>query len=157
MTDPAELRVRADLAEPAFLAGIHAGRWRVIGLAFPRLDFAITATDPDGQTVEYCFYADLSGFPAVAPKVRIWDMVANVALPRERRPQGGSRVMITFQCWGDDTVYRPWDRNTGPHGDNAINKPHLAWRPDRKLTFIFEDLHGILNSNARAHRLRQAA
>jgi hypothetical protein len=46
---------------------------------------------------------------------------------------------------------------TGPHNNNAIDRPHLAWRPDRRLAFIFEDLHGILNSNARAHRIRAAA
>ena len=89
--------------------------------------------------------------------VRIWDIGADAPLPVISRPKGDRRVGITFQNWSDDTVYRPWERMTGPHGNNAITFPHLAWRPDRKLAFILEDLHGILNSNARAHRIRAAA
>ena len=157
MIDPAEARVRADLDDPGFAAGVAAGRWGVIDLAFPRLDFTVAATATDGSCCSYGFRAELSGFPAAAPKVRIWDFTADTPLPIERRPNGSRRVAITFQCWGDDTVYRPWDRQTGPHGNNADNFPHLAWRPDRRLLFIVEDLHGILNSNARAHRLRAAA
>lgn len=157
MPDPAEIRVGADLADPVFLAGMDAGRWRIINNAFPHIDFAISATEPDGRASEYCFRADLFGYPATPPMVRIWDTANNCPLPRERRPKGNNRVNITFQQWGDDTVYRPWDRMTGPHGNNAITKPQLAWRSDRKLAFIFEDLHGILNSNARAHRIRAAA
>jgi hypothetical protein len=63
-------------------------------------------------------------------------------------------MQTTFQQWDADTVYRPWDRMTGPHGNNASNFPHLAWHPERRLVFIFEDLHGILNSNARPQRIR---
>jgi hypothetical protein len=89
--------------------------------------------------------------------VRIWDLERNVPLAVERRPKGNQRISITFQQWGDDTVYRPWDRMTGSHNNNAVNLPHLAWRLDRRLLFIFEDLYGILNLNARAYRLRAAA
>jgi hypothetical protein len=157
MADPAEAHVQADFDDPGFLAGIAARRWRVIAFKFPRLDFAISATEPDGRQSEYCFFGELTGFPATNPTVRIWDMESDTPLAVERRPKGNQRVATTFQRWGDDTVYRPWDRRTGPHNNNAINLPHLAWRSDRRLAFIFEDLHGILNLNARAYRIRSAA
>lgn len=157
MVDPAEARVRADLDDPGFLAGIAQGRWRIYEFAFPRFDFVIAATETDGTPCEYGFRGDLTNFPATNPMVRIWDLQANGPLPVNLRPKGNQRVAITFQQWGDDTVYRPWDRMTGPHNNNAGNLPQLAWRPDRRLLFIFEDLHGILNLNARAHRLRAAA
>ena len=157
MLDPAEARVRADLEDPGFLAGVAQGRWRIHEFAFPRLDFVISATEMDGASSEYGFRGDLTNFPAANPMVRIWDLQANGPLPINLRPKGNQRVVITFQQWGDDTVYRPWDRMTGPHNSNAVNLPHLAWRLDRRLLFIVEDLHGILNLNARAHRLRAAA
>ena len=155
--DPSIARVVADLEESDFVSGVDAGRWRIISNEFPILDFAISATEPAGTAGEYGFRADLSNYPAQAPMVRIWDHERNVPLPRERRPKGGARVQITFQRWGSDTVYRPWDRMTGPHNNNAVSFPHLAWNPERRLIFIFEDLHGILNSNARAQNLRASA
>lgn len=157
ITDPSKLRVDADLLEGDFLSGVEASRWSIISYAYPILDFVISATETDGKRSKYGFRADLRNFPAHAPLVRIWDHTANGPLAVHLRPKGGSRVQITFQCWGDDTVYRPWERMTGPHNGNSARFPHLAWRPDRHLSFIFEDLHGILNSNARTHRLRAAA
>lgn len=156
--DPSAARVTADLLEGDFRAGLDAGHWRVIAFEFPTLDFAIAAgKNADGGLIEYGFRAELSSFPAQPPMVQIWDHTANALLAKEKRPQGNQRVNITFQNWGDETIYRPWDRKTGPHGDNAAKYPHLAWRPERHLSFIFRDLHGILNSNARAHRIRAVA
>jgi len=154
IADPSAARVEADLEEGDFLSGRDAGRWRIIATAFPILDFAISATEPGGMPSEYGFRAELSDYPAQAPMVRIWDHAANGPLAIDLRPKGGERVARTFQAWGSDTVYRPWDRMTGPHNNNAGTFPHLAWRPERRLAFIFEELHGILNSNARAQRLR---
>lgn len=155
--DPGAAQVAADLEEPNFQAGVAAGRWRIISFAFPILNFAISATELDGKTNEYGFQAELTNLPAQAPKVRIWDHALNAPLAVDKRPKGGPRLVKTFQYWGSDTVYRPWDRETGPHNNNAGVFPHLAWRSDRRLAFIFEDLHGILNSNARAQPLRASA
>lgn len=157
IADPSATRVAADLEEPAFLAGCRAGRWRIVANNFPILDFVVAATEPDGKVSEYGFRAELSNFPAQNPMVQIWDYEKNTTLLVERRPKGGPRVLKAFQQWGHDTVYRPWDRMTSPHDANTANLPHLAWRPDRHLLFIFEDLYDILHSNARAHRLRTAA
>ena len=157
ITAPSIARVEADLEHSDFLSGCDAGCWRIVSYEFPILDFAISATEPDGTASEYGFRADLSNYAGQAPMVQIWDHERNTPLPGDRRPKGGARVEKTFQCWGEDTVYRPWDRKTGPHCKNADTFPHLAWNPDRRLVFIFEDLHGILNSNARAQNLRTSA
>ncbi len=148
--DPSIARVAADLKEGDFVSGCDAGRWRIISQEFPILDFAISATEPDGTDSEYGFRAELSNYPGQAPMVRIWDHEQNAPLAVDRRPKGGARVRKSFQFWDSDTVYRPWDRMTGPHSNNTAMVPHLAWHPERRLVFIFEDLHGILNSNARA-------
>ena len=155
--DPSAIRVADELRGADFLAGVGKGRWRIVRHAFPLLDIAIAATEPDGTASEYAMRFELTNYPAQAPMVRIWDVRADGPLPRELRPQGNARVALAFQQWGDDTVYRPWDRRTGPHNSNAANLPHLAWRPDRDLMFMLEDLHGILNLNARALRHRRAA
>ena len=157
IADPSAARVDADLQEGDFLSGIYASRWRIISRAFPILDFAVAATDPDDGVTEYGFRAELSNFPAQAPWVRIWNHGASAPLADNLRPKGGPRLQITFQHWSSDTVYRPWERMTGPHNNNAGRYPHLAWRAERRLAFIFEDLHGILNSNARAHFIRASA
>lgn len=155
--DPSAIRVAEELGSADFLAGVEKRRWRIIRHAFPLLDIGITSTEPDGTLSEYVMRFELTNYPAQAPMVRIWDVDSDGPLPRERRPEGNSRVALAFQHWGDDTVYRPWDRQTGPHNSNAANLPHLSWRPDRDLKFVLEDLHGILNLNARALRHRRVA
>ena len=155
--EPAAQRVAAELLSKGFLGGVEMGRWRLVNQDFPILDIAISATEPDGTASEFVFRFELTNFPAQAPMVRIWDLEANAPLAKDGRPQGNDRVAKAFQYWGKDTVYRPWDRCTGPHNGNSVKLPHLAWRSDRDLMFIFEDLHGILNLNARSLRHRTAA
>jgi hypothetical protein len=157
IADPSAARVEADLQEPSFLNGLDTSCWRIISYAFPILNFAVSATETDGSHTEYGFRAELSNYPSQAPMVQIWDHAANTLLAADHRPKGGPRVAITFQNWTENTVYRPWDRKTGPHINNGRDVPHLAWRSDRTLSFILEDLHGILNSNARTCRVWAAA
>jgi hypothetical protein len=157
ISDPAAARVEEDLKEGNCVSGLQAGRWRIIAFTFPRLDFAVTATEPDGTVREYGFKADLTNFPATAPRVQIWNHATDTAVAQDQRPKGNPQVEKAFQWWQEDTVYRSWDRMTGPHNNNAANQPHLAWHPNRRLSFIFRDIHGILNLNARARRVRSAA
>lgn len=128
----------------------------MVAIEYPRLDFKIAAITPDGAATEYGFRADLTGYPAVAPEVRLWNLEDDRKPEGGERPDGGPRVKQTFKDWDKGTVYRPWDRHTGPHGANTANKPQLAWQSSRDLTFIFEDLHGILVSNGRKVAARQA-
>ena len=100
IVDPSIARVAADLEQGDFLSGCDAGRWRIVSYEFPILNFAISATEPDGAASEYGFRAELSNYAAQAPMVRIWDHERNEPLDGERRPKGGPRVEKTFQCWG---------------------------------------------------------
>lgn len=52
IADPSAARAAADLEEVGFLSGRDAGRWRIIAHAFPNLDFAISAIEPDGKASE---------------------------------------------------------------------------------------------------------
>jgi hypothetical protein len=157
ITDPAQIQVEDDLDDNDFRAGVAAGRWRVVKFEFPQMDFAVMGTETDGSRREYSFRAELSNYPSQAPMVRIWDLQKNAPLDVAQRPKGNPRIVNAFQCWASDTVYRPWERLTGPHNSNAGNLKHLAWRADRRLSFIFEDLHAVLNNNARARRIRLSA
>ena len=102
IADPSIARVDADLEQGDFLSGCDAGRWRIVFYEFPILDFAISATEPDGAASEYRIRGDLSNYAAQAPMVRD---LGPPPLPGDRRPKGGERFEKTFQCWGD-TVYR---------------------------------------------------
>lgn len=155
--DPAIARVTEDLLAPAFRAGEVAERWRVVARAFPVLLVEVAATEPDCRSSWYRFRVDVSGYPGKPPWVRIWDTTADQPLPLHLRPTGCHRVSVTFQNWANDTVYRPWERMAADHNNFRLVHPQLAWHPGRTLAFIFEDLHGILNLNARACGVRSAA
>jgi hypothetical protein len=153
----AEQAVAADLASARFLAGCKRGHWRRISFAFPVLVVTVAAVEPEGSSGEYWFQFELTGFPGAAPEVRIWDPKTNGPLEPGRRPRGSIRIAESFKQWGNGTVYRPWDRQGGVHNNWATNHPSLAWNPKRDLTFILEDLHGLLTSNAAANGNRQVA
>jgi len=154
---PAEHAVAVDLESARFRAGVYRGHWHLISSTFPILVVAVAAIEPDGNPRKYCFRFELTGFPSVAPEVRIWDQATGTLLAADQRPKGSTRVAEAFKPWGCDTVYRPWDRLAGAHGNWAINYPTLAWNPKRDLTFILEDLYGLLTSNAAARRIRVPA
>ena len=155
--NPSADAVAADLASPRFQAGVIRSQWRVVSIEFPILIVAVAAIEPDGTWSEYSFRFELTGFPGTAPEVRIWDCSANAPLPQARRPRGSPRVIEAFKAWGSDTVYRPWERLSGAHGEWTNKYPALAWHPGHDLTFILEDLHGLLTANALASSERLPA
>jgi hypothetical protein len=155
--DLVKATVGADLAAARFRVGVMRGYWRQVSYEFPVLILAVAAVEPNGDSSEYCFRFELTDFPGTAPEVKIWDCGGNAVLSKEKRPKGSDRVTKAFQVWGSDTVYRPWDRKTAGHNNLARDFPDLAWHPKRDLTFIFEDLHGLLTSNATARGNRPAA
>lgn len=148
--EAAQAAVAADLASARFLVGVLRKRWRQVLYDFPILIVAVSAIEPDGAASEYCFRFELSGFRGAAPEVRIWDLDTNSNLAAELRPKGSRRLAEALKSWGSDTVYRPWERHAGAHNNWAQSYPELAWNPRRDLTFILEDLHGLLTSNSLA-------
>lgn len=152
-----EKAVTVDLASARFRIGERRGHWHKVSYDFPVLIVAIAAIEPDGKSSEYSFRFELTGFPGIAPECKIWDAATNALLPNDKRPKGSHRVTEAFKSWGCESVYRPWDRHGGPHNNWISTHPDLAWHPKRDLTFILEDLHGLLTSNALAYSNRQAA
>jgi hypothetical protein len=128
-----------------------------VSYEFPILIVVIAGIEPDGKDSEYFFRFELTGFPGIAPESKIWDVATNTLLPTNKRPKGSHRVIEAFKSWGSESVYRPWDRHGGPHNNWTSTHPELAWHPKRDLTFILEDLHGLLISNSLAYSNRPAA
>lgn len=157
MDNPAVTAIKVDLSASRFQAGVVRGLWRLISLEFPVLMIGIAATEADGTASEYFFHFELSGYPGIAPEVFIWDIETSQVLPVARRPKGCPRVTQAFIDWGSHTVYRPWERHSGAHNDWARKYPDLAWHSKRDITFILEDLHGLLNSNSLSRSTRPAA
>ena len=156
--NPAKTAADADLASARFRAGVLRKHWRRVSFDFPVLIMAVTAVERDGTASEYFFHFELSGFPGIAPAVQIWDCATNKLLAVDRRPKGTKRVEEAFKNWEPhNTVYRPWERTSGAHNNWVQSHPDLAWHSKRDLTFILEDLHGILTSNAAARSSRPAA
>lgn len=149
--------IQANLVSPRFLAGVARGQWRVVNVDLPILIIAVASLERDGRDGSYDFRFETSGFPGQAPEVRIWDLQQSAVLAPSRRPSGSPRVAEAFKHWGDDTVYRPWDRRAGAHGNWPQLYPQLVWHPNRGLAFILEDLHGLLTSNGLAIAGRPAA
>ena len=146
----AQKTVDADLSSPRFQVGVARGRWRKIAYEFPILIMAVAAIEPDGNSSEFFFRFELTGFPGKPPEVHIWDFEANAVLAESKRPKGSNRVTQAFKSWGNNSVYRPWDRNGREHNNWAMTHPDLAWHPKRDLAFILEDLHALLVSNGTA-------
>ena len=148
----------ADLASVRFRAGVLRRCWRAVSFEFPILIVGVAAINSGCEISEYLFRFELTGFPTVAPEVIIWDIEAGAKLAADRRPKGSHRVVEAFKDWTvPHSVYRPWDRHGAAHNNWAHTHPDLAWCASRDLTFILEDLHGLLTSSAAAHNPGQAA
>jgi hypothetical protein len=123
-------------------------QWRAVRIQFPVLIVAVSSVQTDGKAGEFVFRFEVTGYPGVAPEVRIWDPDHDAALPADRRPKGSERTASAFKNWGQETVYRPWDRHAGAHSNWNQQHPDLAWNPSRDLAFILGDLHALLNLGA---------
>ena len=156
------MALAADLRSPCFRLGERRGLWRVIDNAFPVVLVGVAGYDAAGNPNEWTFRLELTGYPAAAPEARIWDIERNAVLAANLRPTGNRRLTEAFKHWGSDTVYRPWERSSGPHfmcggSPQPASISNLYWGPSKDLAFILEDMHEVLNSDACARRAGKAA
>ena len=158
--NPSLTALTADIQSSRYRLGEKRGLWRLIDNAFPVLIVGIVGHNVQGMAKEWAFRLELSGFPSTAPEARIWDIERNATVAPNLRPTGNRRVIEAFKAWQGDTVYRPWERSSGPHF-RTIGQPtgvtNLQWAPSKDLTFILEDIHELLNLDTRVDGLRQAA
>jgi hypothetical protein len=149
---PDERAVHAHLDSGAFLAGVAAGRWSVLEVAWPHVTIMISAAPREGAPPGYAIRFELTGYPTTAPTGCIWDIERNEPLAAGLRPKG-DEVGILFRVDGwaaaPNAMYAPWDRLALPGHDHWLtDAPHLAWHPGRTLTFILNELHRILHADA---------
>lgn len=142
--DPCKVRLLQDLQDPAVDAGIDAGLWRIVGLAWPTLTVAITVAG--GEELGMCL--DLQDYPAAAPAGRPWDLAAGALLPVNRWPVTGRSPEVFRQDWSPsngNAPYLPCDRiGLGTHPNWAAEQPERAWDRSRTIVFYLEELHRML-------------
>jgi hypothetical protein len=143
-----------DVGSARFRAGVLRGYWYTVSYSFPVLLMYVASVAVDGASGGYTFRFELTGFPSIAPEVRIWDVAKGTPLAPQVRPGGSTRVAEAFKDWQHGSVYRPWERHAGAHNNWGSSYRDLAWHPARDLAFVLEDLHGLLTSNAAARRDR---
>lgn len=148
MDELAQQTVMKDLESSAFQSGVMRGNWKVHSFQFPKLVIGVLGTEPDGSRKMYYVRYLLDEFPTKPPHVQIWNIETDQVLAHDQRPKGNAKVVLAFQPWSDDTVYRPWERMALAHNDWVHKYASEAWHPGMTLTFTVEDLHGILNANA---------
>jgi hypothetical protein len=148
--DPALTRVEQDLDSIPFRAGTRRGFWRRQSFEFPVLFILVKAMGWDGTESWYRFKFGLGRYPGQAPSCRLWELGSDREIrdenrPRKKNPDGSLEMFDPFKPWQESRVYRPWEKEAGPHLDAQNKYPHLAWRPDRDLTFVLEDIYERLN------------
>ncbi len=148
--DPALDWVERDLDSVAFRAGIRRGFWRLQSFEFPILFILVNAGEGNGTPIWFRFKFGLNRYPGQAPSCQLWEMDSDREIREENRPRkknsDGTREMFDpFKPWQESHVYRPWEKEAGPHLDAQNKHPYLAWRPDRDLTFVLEDIYERLN------------
>lgn len=152
MTDaiaaPDERALRAHLDSGRFQAGVEAGRFRLVSIDWPIVIVMISAAPREGAPSEYALRFELSGYPNIAPTGGVWDLDADTTLAADKRPKG-DRLSMVFRfegggC-GPTAMYAPWDcMGLNAHREWAQSARHLAWHPGRDLTFILDNVHGLL-------------
>lgn len=142
MSDPDERAFRAGLEAASFQAGVEAGSWRLVSLAWPDAVFAITGGDgiPLGVRV------NADGYPAVAPAGQPWDLDTNSSLPPHRWPEIGAVTRPFRRDWSaapgnGNAPYIAADRvPLASHPEWAANHPERAWHSSRDVAFYLAEI-----------------
>ncbi|QIG97613.1 DUF7665 family protein [Bradyrhizobium sp. 6(2017)] len=140
------------LGSVPFQAGAEEGRWKVLRYDYPTLEVEVTATDPfGGGTASYQFQLACDNFPALGPFVQRWDHAAGC---RPAPPSKGAPGFVeALKDWGHVSgqhggIYRAWQRHAAAHNGWTAKRPDEAWRHDRHITFIMENLYALVAEQA---------
>ncbi|HQS18124.1 hypothetical protein [Reyranella sp.] len=147
-----EQTLEAHLRSVRFRVGIEQGRWAIVRYAFPILEVNVTGVDlTSGQSATLGFQLLCDNFPALGPFVQHWDH----ATAKRPDPIANSSpgVVDALKTWGDPPnayggIYRAWQRYGALHNNWAAKRPDHAWRRDRHLTFIMEQLYELASEHA---------
>lgn len=146
---PDEQAFLDEVAEGGFQLAVHLGRWRIIRIAWPIVEVAVSAAPRANAPDTYEFRIDCTGYPQDPPTARPWDSTAGCPLPFGRWPMGARRVPAVFRPdWHQGAcLYAPCDRlSIAGHANWHQEHPSDIWRPDKGLQHYLEFLHELLNS-----------
>lgn len=151
----AERAFRDHAERPDFQLGVLLGRWRVLRVAWPLVDVAVSAR---GGT-EWGFRFQLDGYPAELPNARPVDLTSGLPLPAQQWPKGVGRVAAVFAPhWNPNALYLPCDRFALPgHVQWTHTHPELLWRPAKGIIHYLEVIHELLSSSSYHPPVRAAA
>jgi hypothetical protein len=157
MSLPDERAFRADIGSPAFRLAQAEGRWRLVKIAWPFVQIAVTSAD--GR--EYVLRFNCSGYPQNPPTGGPWDTDRNVMLPFNRWPRSkGGRVGAVFRPdWkGGTALYLPCDRESIVGHDNWRRElASKLWRPAAGINQYLELVYELLNCSDYSPFLHSAA
>ena len=146
--------LEAQLNSVRFQTGGEEGRWQVLRYAFPVLDVRVTAKAAYGEhSASFDFQLICDNFPALGPFVQRWDHAAGHRPPAPTKSSPG--VIDALKDWHRDGsaqehggIYRAWQRYAAAHNNWAAKRPDEAWRRDRHITFIMENLYALVAEHA---------
>lgn len=147
--DPDERAFRADVADARFVAGVSAGRWRIVAYSWPFVVFGIVAAPRKNSPREFFLRSNLAGYPFVAPTSTPWDQAQNQQLPAAARPKG-ERVGRVFRVdWENGrALYAPYDRVAlSSHPNWKQEHPEHAWTDQRDITWFLSVVSDLLNND----------
>jgi hypothetical protein len=147
--DPDQRAFAAHRRSARFLAGVDAGRWRVVKSEWPIVLVAVAAAPRPGSPAEYFLRLTADGYPTAGITAAPWDPEADTLLAAEDRPTGEIAGHVFRSDWnGGTALYAPWDRVALPgHTDWPTTHPTQVWTPARDLTFFLECVWEVLNSD----------
>ena len=148
---PDERALRENLRGGRFLAGVAAGRWRLVSVDWPFALVTVSAGERPNSPTDFVLRFELAGYPHAAPTGGLWDFATGGSLPASQRPKG-ERAAQLFRVdgWtgGSTAMYAPWDRvGLQAHPEWAQTYRLQAWNPTRDLSFILANVHEVLNSD----------
>lgn len=146
LVSAAERALRDHLERPDFQLAVLMGRWRVVRIQWPHVDFAVTARD--GTAWGFRFLLD--GYPGQLPNARPINFETGQPLPAEGWPKGVGRVSAVFNPnWNQNALYLPCDRLALPGHSNWVSTlPELLWQPAKGIIHYLEIIHELLSSRS---------
>jgi hypothetical protein len=148
---PARRTLEAQLGSARFLAGVEAGRWEILTLAWPNVYVRVIGKDPDsGRTFAHDFQLECSGYPDPGPQIERWSFADNAThgqkAPSPSTP-GAPGFVDAMKEWGGG-FYRAWSRGAATHNNWAQLRRDEAWHPNRSIVFIMENLYALVTEQA---------
>lgn len=145
--------LEAQMRKAGFQVGIEEGRWEVCAYEFPYLVIEARARTVDGSACVMHFRLECHGFPAIGPFVERWDLTEGSRPGAPDSQTFAPSLVDAFKEWNESGpgyggIYRPWQRGAAAHNNWARLRPDLAWHSKRDLTFIMEQLCGLVLEQA---------